>query len=84
LCYDPETASAITHTRWLQVKRAYKLCDNDLAPKKGDADYDLYKCLINNINKLTQLGDLDFCGDETTCGHRGGMERLVLEFLQEE
>ena len=77
-CYDPETASAINHTRWLQVKRAYKLCDNDLAPKKGDADYDpaykfdyIYKCLIHNINEFTQLGDLDLCGDETTCGHGG-------------
>jgi hypothetical protein len=71
--YDPEIAAAIIHTRWLQVKRVYKMCDNDLAPKKGDADCDpaykfdyIYKCLIHNINELTQLGDLDLCGDETT------------------
>ena len=76
--YDTETASSITHTRWLQVKRTYKLCDNDLAAKKGDADYDpaykfdyIYKCLVHNINAFTQLGDLDLCGDETTCGHGG-------------
>jgi hypothetical protein len=38
--YDMETAGTITHLRWLQIKRFYKICDNDLAPKKGDADYD--------------------------------------------
>jgi hypothetical protein len=38
--YDMEIAGAITHTRWLQVKRVYKICDNDLAPKKGEPDYD--------------------------------------------
>jgi hypothetical protein len=76
--YDMEIAGAITHTRWLQDKRVYKICDNDLAPKKGEPDYDpaykydyIYKCLVHNINEFTQLGDLDLCGDETTCGHGG-------------
>jgi hypothetical protein len=77
--YDMETAGAITHTRWLQVKRVYKLCDNDdAAHKKGHAEYDpaykydyIYTCLIHNINEFTQLGDLDLRGDETTCGQRG-------------
>jgi hypothetical protein len=66
--WSMETASAITHSRWLQIKRVYyKICDNDLAPKKGDADYDpaykydyIYKCLIHNINELTQLDNLEF------------------------
>jgi hypothetical protein len=64
--YDMETAGAITHLRWLQIKQVYKICDNDLAPKQGDADYDpaykydyIYTCLIHNINEFTQLGDLD-------------------------
>jgi hypothetical protein len=73
------TAGAITHTRWLQVKRVYKLCNNDLAPKRGaEKNYDptykydyIYKCLIHKINEFTQLGDLDLCGDKTTCGHGG-------------
>jgi hypothetical protein len=55
------------------------ICGNDLAPKKGGADYDpaykysyyIYKCLIHNINKFTKLGNLDLCGDKTTCGHGG-------------
>jgi hypothetical protein len=72
----------------LQIKRVYKICDNDLAPKKGDADYDpgytdcdpvykydnIYKCLVHSIDKFTQLGDLDLCGDKTTCGHGGFRE----------
>ena len=78
LNYDPEIAGSITHTRWLQIKRIYKLCDNDLAPVKGDLNYDpaykydyIYKSLIRNINEMTLKADLDLCGDETTCGHVG-------------
>ena len=76
--YDEAIASAITHTRWLECKRFYKLNDNDLAPKKGDIGYDpaykydyVYKVLVHNVNEVTELGDLDLCGDETTCGHGG-------------
>ena len=76
--YDREIASTITHTRWLQLKRVYKLCDNSKAPKKGEIGYDpaykydyIYKCLIANVNEMTLLGDLDLCGDETTCGQGG-------------
>jgi hypothetical protein len=79
-----ETAGAITHTRWLQVKWVYKLCNNDVAHKKGHTDYDpaykydyINKSLIHNINELTQLGNLDLCGDETTCGQEA-LVRLVL------
>jgi hypothetical protein len=57
------------------------VCNNDLAPKQGEADYDpsfkfsyIYKCLIHNINEFTQLGNLDLCGDETACGHGGDDE----------
>jgi hypothetical protein len=60
--YDEEIAGAITHHRWLQIKRVYKLCDNDLAPKKDADGYDqsykydyIYKCLICNINEMTQF-----------------------------
>jgi hypothetical protein len=50
---DKEIAGAITHHRWLQIKRVYKFCDNDLAPKKDADGYDpsykydyIYKSLI--------------------------------------
>jgi hypothetical protein len=76
--YDPQICAAISHSRWLQIKRTYKLCDNDLSPKRGKPGYDpaykydyIYKCLIRNVNEMTQSADLDLCGDETTCGHGG-------------
>jgi hypothetical protein len=55
---EQTAGGAITHTRWLQVKRVYKLCNNDVAPKMGQENYDpaykydfIYKCLIHNINE---------------------------------
>jgi hypothetical protein len=38
--YDPEICAAMSHTRWLQIKRTYKLCGNDCSPKKGQPGYD--------------------------------------------
>ena len=76
--FDPEIARSITHTRWLQLKRTYKLCDNETAPKKGEEGYDpaykfdyIFKCVINNVNELSYSADLDLCGDETTWAHNG-------------
>jgi hypothetical protein len=76
--YDPDVAASMTHTRWLQIKRIIKLCDNDLSPKRGEEGYCpaykydyLFKCLISNLNAITKQADLDQCGDETTCGHAG-------------
>jgi hypothetical protein len=76
--FDEEVAKSISHTRWLQLKRTYKLCDNQAAPKRGEVGYNpgykfdyIYKCLINNINELTHSSDLDLCGDETTWAHNG-------------
>jgi hypothetical protein len=49
-----------------------------LAPKRDVDGYDpsykydfIYKCLIRNINEMTQFAELDLCDDETTCGHGG-------------
>ena len=76
--YDPEISGTITHIRWVQIKRVFKLCDNAAAPKKGENGYDpsykydyVYLCLVSNTNELTLFADLDLCGDETTCGHGG-------------
>jgi hypothetical protein len=75
---DEEVVRSITHTRWLQLKRTYKLCDNDAAPKKGEEGYNpgykfdyIFKCIIYNINELSHSADLDLCGDETTWAHNG-------------
>ena len=36
---DPKNGRSITHTGWLQLKKTYKLCDNETAPKKGEEGY---------------------------------------------
>jgi hypothetical protein len=38
--YDPELASCLTLSRWREIRRYVKLCDNRLAPKKGEEGYD--------------------------------------------
>jgi hypothetical protein len=58
LNYDMETAGATTHSRWLQTKRVYKICDIDLAPKKGDADYDpayKYNYIYSHVSSTTLI-----------------------------
>ena len=72
-CYDPQVEATITQSRWLQLKRIYKLCDNDQAPKKGQDNYNpaykydyLFCCIVENMNAITRRADLDLCGDETT------------------
>ena len=76
--FDKDIARSISHTRWLQLKRTYKLCDNDLAPKKGEEGYNpgykfdyIYKCIVHNGNELAYSADSDLCGDETTWAHNG-------------
>ena len=76
--YDRDITEALTHTRFLQLKRMYKLCDNDKSPKKDQPGYDpaykydyIYKVLIHNVNEITETADLDLCGDETTWAHMG-------------
>ena len=72
-CYDPQVEATITQSRWLQLKRIYKLCDNDQAPKKGQDNYNpaykydyLFCCIVENMNAITRRADLDLCQDETT------------------
>ena len=80
--YDDAIACALSHTRWLQIKRTIKLCDNRTAPKRGEEGYEpaykydfIVKTLIHNINCLTAQAELDLCGDETTWAHMGFGER---------
>lgn len=35
VCYDTDIASAMTYTRFCEIKRNKKLCNNDQAPKRG-------------------------------------------------
>ena len=76
--FDSDIANSIHHTRWLQLKRTFKLCDNERAPKRDQPGYDpaykydyLFKTIIYNLNAVTKSADLDLCGDETTFAHNG-------------
>ena len=37
--YCSKISECMNYTRWLQIKRVVKLCDNDAAPKRGKVDY---------------------------------------------
>ena len=76
--YDEYIAEAFSKTRWLELKRYYKLCNNLTAPKRGQPGYDpaykydfIYKTIVHNINALTLFAGLDLCGDESTFGFNG-------------
>ena len=34
--YDNDIEKAMNHSRWLEIKRTFKLCDNDLSPRRGE------------------------------------------------
>ena len=36
--FDSFVSASIPYSRWLAVKRVIKLCNNDMAPKRGEAD----------------------------------------------
>jgi hypothetical protein len=69
--YDPDISGSMTHTHYLRLKHVYKLCNNDKAPKKGEQDFDpaykhdyIYKCLIWNLDAITEWADLDLTGND--------------------
>jgi hypothetical protein len=76
--YDDCVYNAMSHTRFLQLKRLYKLNNDFLSPKRNQPGYDpaykydmSYKTPIHNINWVTKKAGLDQCGDETTWGFGG-------------
>ena len=80
--YDPDICQAFTKSRWLELKRTVKLCNNPTSPKKGHEDYDpaykydfIFKTLFHNVNALSLYACPDQCGDETTFGHQGHGEQ---------
>ena len=80
--YDKYCDAAMTKTRWLEMKRVVKLCNNQRAPKRGQEGYDpaykydyLFKTVVHNVNAITKEADLDLCVDETTCAHQGYGEK---------
>ena len=75
---DRLMCDAFMKTRWLEIKRVYKLCDNDMAPKRGDPNYNpaykydlVYNVICHNVNVLTKNASLDQCMDESTFPFQG-------------
>jgi len=73
-----EIQETMSYTRFLQLKRTYKLNDNNKpqpvgAPRVDPAEkFDLlYKTIVHNTNILSATADLDQCVDETIFGHGG-------------
>ena len=71
--YDDAIAMSLSFRRWLQIKRVKKLCNNDSVAKRGSPNFDptykydyIYKCIINNIDYVTEKAELDATIDETT------------------
>jgi hypothetical protein len=69
---------ALTLDRWHQLKRIYKLNNNDTSPKRGELGYDpcykydlIFKTIIKNVIFLTKRGKLDLTGNETSWAHMG-------------
>ncbi len=65
-------------TRYGELKRNLKLCNNDACPKRGEQEYNpsykydlVYKCIVNNKNAISRKADETQVIDETTWGHSG-------------
>ena len=76
--FSEPISDCMRYSRWLQIKRCFKLCDNNRCPKLGERDYDpaykydyAYKAVIHNLNAFTYEADADLCGDETSMAHMG-------------
>jgi len=76
--FDEDVAKAFTESRWLELKRTAKLCNNLTSPKKGEDGYDpaykydfIFRTLFHNVNVLSLYACPNQCGDETTFGYQG-------------
>ena len=69
-------------SRWRELK---KLCNNDVVPKQNEPDYGptykydyIYKCIVHNVNYLSELAELDATLDETTFATASPEKRLLM------
>jgi len=81
-CSDEFIQRSMSLHRWYQIKRIYKLCNNDTSKKRGEDGYDpaykydmIFDTIVSNVIALTESADLDLTGDETTWGHQGFGEK---------
>ncbi len=76
--HDAIIADNFNYSRYLEVKRMFKLSNNEKEKKRGEEGYDpcnkydfIYKVLVSNMNNLTKKADPDCVIDETTWGFSG-------------
>ena len=81
-CSDEYIQSGMTVSRWHQLKRVFKLNNNDTSPKAGQDGYNpcskydlIYEVICANVIALTKHAELDLTGDETTWAHQGFGEK---------
>ena len=80
-------------SRWREIKRNFKLNNNLLGPKRGDAHYDpcgkydlIFKALVHNMNYCTKTADMDCAVDESSwcfggyCRETGGSRLMNKSF----
>jgi hypothetical protein len=74
--YSEKITNAMTITRYGELKRNLKLCNNDVCPKRGEPEYDpsykydlVYKAIVHNTNAISRKADETQVIDETTWGH---------------
>lgn len=82
VCYSEKVAKSITLTRYGEIKRNLKLCNNDALPKRGEEGYDpsykydlIYRAIVHNTNAISKKADETQVIDETTWGHSGYGEK---------
>jgi hypothetical protein len=89
IAYEPRIKNAMTLTRYLQLKRTFKLDPHYNGLKKDDPLYnpgykfqDAWQTLVHNTNALTLWFDTDQVIDETTWGHQGYGEPGLMTRIQ--
>lgn len=75
---DMETCNSVTKTRWLELGRVHKLCNNSQNPKRGEPGHDpahkfsfICDAFSASVSAITKTASLDQCGDETSWPHSG-------------
>lgn len=81
-CYSKRIAEAMTLTRFAEIKRNLKLCNNEKSAKRGERGYDpgykydlIYDTIVKNTNAISKKADENQVIDETTWGHSGYGEK---------
>ena len=76
--FDAAISKAMTKTRYLEIKRCIKLCNNKECPKRGEPNYEpaykfdyIYKTICHNVNAITKRACLDLSADESTWPYQG-------------